>query len=216
MNIILLGPPGAGKGTQAKKIVEKYQIPHISTGDILREAVASETELGKKAVEFMNHGELVPDEIVIGIVAERISKEDCLNGFLLDGFPRTIAQAQALQEELVENGWNVDYVLNIEVDEEELIQRLTGRRSCPACGSVYHLVFNPPGQLDICDNCGEELVQRKDDTFETVKKRLDVYTEQTAALIDYYDQMGLLVNIEGNKQPKDVFNELNRIIGDGN
>ncbi len=213
MNIILLGPPGAGKGTQAKRLIKEFNLPHISTGDILREAVANQSDLGKEAEEYMNKGELVPDMVVIGIVAERIKEEDCLEGFLLDGFPRTLAQAEALESELQNQNKKIDYVLNIEVDESELIQRLTGRRICQGCGRIFHLVFDPPNETDICDICGGKLYQREDDTFETVKKRLDVYKKQTTSLIQYYDKQGQLINIDGNKQPELVFDEIKGIVG---
>lgn len=212
MNIVLLGPPGAGKGTQANKIVKEYGIPHISTGDILRQAVANRTELGRKAEDFMNKGELVPDEVVIGIVADRIKEDDAREGFLLDGFPRTLAQAIALEKELKVNGWKIDYTLNIDVEEEELIQRLTGRRTCSKCGTIFHLVFNPPVKPDVCDKCNGTLLQREDDSFQTVKKRLDVYKEQTASLIDYYDQKNLIINVNGKKQPDVVFEEIKQAI----
>ena len=174
MNLVLMGLPGAGKGTQAEKIVEKYDIPHISTGDMFRAAIKEGTELGLQAKSFMDQGELVPDEVTIGIVRERLSKEDCEKGFLLDGFPRTVAQAEALENILSDLNKKIDYVINIDVDKEFLMERLTGRRICKSCGSTYHLVFNPPAKDGVCDRCGGELYQRADDNAETVQNRLEV------------------------------------------
>lgn len=204
MNLILLGAPGAGKGTQAKLIAKKYSIPHISTGDMLRAAVVNETKLGIKAKTFMDKGELVPDEVVAGIVKERLSGNDCKKGFVLDGFPRTIIQADALKKALAEAGKVIDVVLNIGVSEGELINRLTGRRSCKNCGKIYHTVFNPPEKENVCDVCGGMLYQRGDDTVETVENRLKVYCKQTAPLINYYQKEGILKTIDGEKPVDDV------------
>ena len=204
MNLVLLGAPGAGKGTQAKFIAREYDILHISTGDMLRSAVANETELGIKAKEYMDRGELVPDEVVIGIVKERLLEKDCEKGFILDGFPRTVAQADALKGALVRAEKRIDVALNIEVSEEELVKRLTGRRSCKNCGKVYHIVFNPPKNEGLCDVCGEELYQRDDDTVETVKNRLKVYWNQTAPLIGYYRGEGILKTVDGERSVDNV------------
>ncbi len=204
MNLILLGAPGAGKGTQAKFIAEKYDIPHISTGDMLRSAVINETELGIKAKEYMDGGELVPDEVVVGIVKERLLEKDCEKGFILDGFPRTVVQANVLKEALAQAEKRVDVALNIEVSEEELVKRLTGRRSCKNCGKIYHVFFTPPKSKGLCDVCGKELYQRDDDTVETVKNRLKVYRDQTAPLIGYYRNKGTLKTVDGKKSVADV------------
>ncbi len=212
MNIVLLGPPGAGKGTQALRIAKNHSIPHISTGDIFRRAVADETELGVRAKGFMNRGELVPDEVVIGIVKERLDEPDCAKGFLLDGFPRTVAQAEVLEATLDKGGRELDSVLDIEVGRDSLIKRLTGRRTCRACGKVYHLTFDPPKSAMICDTCGGELWQRDDDTEETVTKRLNVYDEQTSPLIDFYRERGLLVEVDGEKDVDDVFSDVERLL----
>lgn len=212
MNIVLLGPPGAGKGTQAIRIAKAFGVPHISTGDMFRRAVAVESELGLKAKEYMNRGELVPDEIVIGIVAERLKEPDCDDGFLLDGFPRTVAQAQALAATMATAGRSLDKVLNIEVAADELIKRLTGRRTCRACGKVYHLIFDPPKTTDECDVCGGELWQREDDSEATVAKRLNVYAEQTTPLIDYYREKALLVSIDGQQAVETVFQQIDSVL----
>jgi adenylate kinase len=213
VNIVLMGLPGAGKGTQAEKIVEKYGIPHISTGDMFRAAMKEETELGLKAKSFMDKGELVPDEVTIGIVRERLSREDCHKGFLLDGFPRTVAQADALESMLADLGKKIDYVINIQVDKEVLMERLTGRRICKNCGATYHLVFNPPSKEGVCDRCGGELYQREDDNAETVQNRLDVNIKQTQPLLDFYQDKGYLVNIDGQRDINDVFSEIDELIG---
>ncbi len=212
MNVILLGPPGGGKGTQAKKIVEKYGIPHIATGDILREAVAKGTELGKKAKEYMEKGELVPDEIVIGIVRERLKQPDCEKGFLLDGFPRTIKQAEALDEMLKELGKKIDAVIYIDVPEEEVVKRIAYRRTCKKCGAVYHLIYAPPKEDNKCDKCGGELYQREDDREDVVRQRYKVYMENTAPLIDYYEKRGILYRVDGTKSIDEVFAQIDEIL----
>lgn len=212
MNIVLMGLPGAGKGTQADKIVEKYAIPHISTGDMFRAAIKGGTELGLKAKSFMDDGALVPDEVTIGIVRERLSKSDCDNGFLLDGFPRTVPQAEALDALLLDLDKNVEHVLNIQVEQEELIKRLTGRRICKECGTAYHLVFNPPQVDGVCDKDGGELYQRADDNPETVTNRLEVNMKQTQPLLDYYGDKGVLTNINGQQDIHKVFADLNALL----
>ncbi|WP_449621804.1 adenylate kinase [Robertmurraya sp. Marseille-Q9965] len=213
MNLVLMGLPGAGKGTQAEKIVENYGIPHISTGDMFRAAMKEGTELGLKAKSFMDQGALVPDEVTIGIVRERLSKDDCQNGFLLDGFPRTVPQAEALENILIELGKKIDYVLNIDVDQDILMDRLTGRRICKDCGATYHLVFNPPTQEGICNRCGGELYQRADDNEETVKNRLQVNIEQAQPLLDFYETKGYLRNIDGQQDISKVFVDIESLLG---
>ncbi len=208
-----MGLPGAGKGTQAEKIVEKYNIPHISTGDMFRAAIKDGTELGLQAKSFMDKGELVPDEVTIGIVRERLSKNDCNKGFLLDGFPRTVPQAEALEAILTDLGKKIDYVINIEVDSEILLERLTGRRICKDCGSTYHLVFNPPSQEGTCDKCGGELYQRADDNAETVGTRLQVNIEQSKPLLDFYQEKGYLRNIDGQQEINKVFGDVEELLG---
>ncbi|MGY0694035.1 adenylate kinase [Virgibacillus sp. FSP13] len=208
MNLILMGLPGAGKGTQAEKIVEKYHVPHISTGDMFRLAIKEGTELGKKAKEYMDQGALVPDEVTIGIVEERLQKDDCQDGFLLDGFPRTIAQADALQSLLTKMDEDIDYVLHVNVPEENLLERLTGRRICPTCGTTYHVLFNPPKEEGVCDKDGSALIQRDDDKAETVKNRLDVSIEQTMPLLDYYQDKGYLVTVNGDQEIDKVFQDI--------
>ncbi len=205
-----MGLPGAGKGTQAEKIVEKYEIPHISTGDMFRSAMKEGTELGKQAKSFMDKGELVPDEVTIGIVRERLGKDDCKNGFLLDGFPRTIAQAEALEALLNELNTKIDYVLHIQVPKEKLIDRLTGRRICPTCGATYHVVFNPPKVEGKCDVDGSELIQRDDDKPETVKNRLEVNMNQAQPLLDFYNEKGYLVTFDGDREINTVFNDIHK------
>lgn len=213
MNLVLMGLPGAGKGTQAEKIVEKYGIPHISTGDMFRAAMKEGTELGLKAKSFMDQGALVPDEVTIGIVRERLSKEDCQKGFLLDGFPRTVPQAEALEDILTELNKKIDYVINIDVDQEILMERLTGRRICKSCGGTYHLVFNPPSKEGTCDRCGGELYQRADDNAETVNNRLQVNIEQSKPLLDFYETKGYLKNINGQQDIDKVFVDVDQLLG---
>ncbi|WP_036578643.1 adenylate kinase [Oceanobacillus picturae] len=208
MNLILMGLPGAGKGTQAEKINEKYNIPHISTGDMFRLAIKEGTDLGKKAKEYMDQGELVPDEVTIGIVKERLSKADCKEGFLLDGFPRTIAQAEALQDLLSDLNQSIDYVLHVDVPKEKLVERLTGRRICPTCGATYHVLYNPPKVEGICDNDGSKLIQREDDQAETVKNRLAVNIKQTQPLLDFYEDKGYLVSVNGDQDIDQVFEDI--------
>lgn len=215
MRLILLGPPGAGKGTQASGIVKKYNIPHISTGDIFRKNIKEGTELGKKAKEYMDKGLLVPDDIVVAIVKDRLTESDCKDGFLLDGFPRTVAQADALEAELKNLDMQLDKVINIEVDKEALIERAVGRRICKECGATYHIKFNPPKQEGVCDVCGGQLYQRKDDTVETVTKRIEVYIEQTKPLIDYYKDKGILANIDGMQSIDKVFEDIVKALGSG-
>ncbi|MCI2256733.1 adenylate kinase [Domibacillus sp. PGB-M46] len=212
MNLVLMGLPGAGKGTQAEKIVEKYGVPHISTGDMFRAAMKDETELGLKAKSFMDKGELVPDEVTIGIVNERLAKADCEKGFLLDGFPRTVAQAEALEDILFGLNRKIDYVINVEVDQDILMARLTGRRICKACGATYHLEFNPPAKEDTCDRCGGELYQRADDNAETVQNRLDVNVKQTAPLLAFYGEKGYLKNINGQQDINVVFENIDELL----
>ena len=197
MNVILLGPPGAGKGTQAKMMIDRYQIPQISTGDILRANLKEKTPLGLKAKEYMDKGQLVPDAVVIDITRERLKEKDCQKGYMLDGFPRTVAQADALQGNLATLGRQLDRVVSLTVDADALVERLTGRRTCRACGRGYHVTFDPPQVADRCDACGGELFQRDDDQEATIRKRLTVYGEQTAPLIDYYRAAGLLAELDG-------------------
>jgi adenylate kinase len=213
MKIVFMGPPGAGKGTQAEKIIENYQIPHISTGDMFRKAIKDQTELGMEAKRYMDQGALVPDHVTIGIVKDRLSESDCKSGFLLDGFPRTVDQAKALDEILTSLDSKIDYVINIDVDLDILKERLTGRRICRSCGATYHMVFNPPAVAGTCDKCGGELYQRKDDNEETVGNRLDVYVSQTKPLLDYYSLAGNLVNINGQQSIDLVFAEIQDVLG---
>lgn len=212
MNIILMGLPGAGKGTQAEFMIKEFQIPHISTGDMFRAAVKEETEMGLAAKSYMDKGLLVPDEVVIGIVRERLNKDDCKNGFLLDGFPRTVAQAQALEKTLEEMGRRVDHVVDIEVPREELMARLTGRRICKQCGASYHVIFNPPTEEGKCDKCVGELYQRDDDNETTVATRLDVNIEQSAPLLAYYKEKGVVRNIDGLQAIEKVFEDVKNVL----
>jgi len=200
LNLLIMGPPGAGKGTQAEVLVKELQITHISTGDMFRNAIKEGTEMGKKAKEYMDRGELVPDEVVVGMVKDRLSQPDCAKGFLLDGFPRTLPQARALDETLSSLGIKLDGVINIDVPRERLMARLTGRRVCKNCGASYHILFNPPQTPGKCNACGGELYQRSDDNEEAVANRLDVYEAQTQPLIDYYKEKGLLKNINGDQE----------------
>ena len=213
MKIIMLGAPGAGKGTQAKRIAKKYNIPHISTGDIFRANIKEGTELGKRAKEYMDKGELVPDDITIGMLLDRIHKADCKDGFVLDGFPRTIPQAKSLTEALSKLNEKIDYAINIDVPDESIITRMSGRRACLSCGSTYHIKYSAPKKENICDNCGSELVIRDDDKPETVKKRLDVYHKQTKPLIDYYGNEKILASVDGTKDMEEVFLDIIAVLG---
>ena len=214
MKIIMLGAPGAGKGTQAKKIAEKYAIPHISTGDIFRANIKNGTELGKKAKTYMDQGLLVPDELVVDLVVDRVNQDDCANGYVLDGFPRTIPQAEALDEALAALGQTVDYAINVEVPDENIVNRMSGRRACVDCGATYHLVYIPTKVENVCDNCGGGLILREDDKPETVQKRLNVYHEQTQPLIDYYTDKKILVEVDGTVDINDVFAAIVKVLGE--
>ena len=213
MKIIMLGAPGAGKGTQAKKIAEKYHIPHISTGDIFRANIKNGTELGKKAKTYMDQGALVPDELVCDLVVDRVRQEDCRNGDVLDGFPRTIPQAESLDATLASLGESVDYAINVEVPDEKIVNRMSGRRACVGCGATYHLVYAPTKAEGICDTCGAELILRDDDKPETVLKRLGVYHNETQPLIDYYRGKGILKEVDGTMDMADVFRAIVEILG---
>ena len=213
MKIIMLGAPGAGKGTQAKQIADKYQIPHISTGDIFRANIKEGTELGTKAKTYMDQGLLVPDELVVELVADRIVKDDCKNGFVLDGFPRTIPQAEALDEALAKIGEKMDYAVDVDVPDENIINRMGGRRACVNCGSTYHIVNIPTKVEGICDKCGKEVILRDDDKPDTVQKRLHVYHEQTQPLIDYYKNQGILRSVDGTRPMDTVFADIVEILG---
>ena len=210
--MLIMGPPGAGKGTQAENIIKYYNIPHISTGDMFRAAISNKTEVGIIAKQYIDKGNLVPDEVTVGIVKERLSQPDCKNGFLLDGFPRDLHQAEMFSSMLKELGISIDLVLNIHVDHEKLINRIIGRRICPNCGRTYHVVYNKPIKEGICDDCGASLIQRKDDNVETVKNRLEVYSHQTEPLINYYKD--LVVNIDGDRDVDVIFNDIKKVIGD--
>ena len=214
MKIIMLGAPGAGKGTQAKRIADKYQIPHISTGDIFRANIKGGTELGMKAKTFMDQGMLVPDEITIGMLMDRIQSADCAGGYVLDGFPRTIPQAESLTKALAGMGEAVDYAINVDVPDENIVSRMGGRRACLGCGATYHVVFNAPKQDGVCDVCGQELVLRDDDKPETVQKRLTVYHDQTQPLIDYYKEAGVLREVDGTQNMNGVFQGIVEILGE--
>lgn len=212
MNIVIMGLPGAGKGTQATEIIKKYPIPHISTGDMFRLAIKNETELGKEAQAYMDRGELVPDEVTIGIVKERLAESDAKDGFLLDGFPRTVAQAEALNDIMAELGSQIDSTLYIDVPEEELMNRLTGRRICEVCGTAYHLVFNPPKKDGVCDLEGGKLYQREDDNPETVQNRLDVNIKQTKPLLEFYENQRILSKVDGARDIDEVFADVDKIL----
>ena len=213
MKIIMLGAPGAGKGTQAKMIAEKYSVPHISTGDIFRANIKNGTELGMEAKKYMDQGLLVPDELTVKILLDRVANDDCKNGYVLDGFPRTIPQAQVLDKALTELGDKIDYAINVEVPDENIIKRMGGRRACLTCGATYHIEHVPPKTEGICDACGKELVLRDDDKPETVKKRLRVYHEQTQPLIDYYTEKGVLKSVDGTQDVADVFQSILDVLG---
>ena len=204
---------GGGKGTQAKKIAEKYSIPHISTGDIFRANIKNNTELGQKAKTYMDKGELVPDELVVDLIMDRFKEADCVNGYVLDGFPRTIPQAEALDKALAANNEAVDFAINVEVPDENIINRMSGRRACVGCGATYHIQFNAPKVEGVCDTCGEKLILRDDDKPETVKNRLSVYHEQTQPLIDYYSKKGVLAEVDGTQAMDDVFNAIVNVLG---
>ena len=212
MKVIMLGAPGAGKGTQAKKLAAAYSIPHISTGDIFRANIKEGTELGKKAKAYMDAGQLVPDELVCDLVVDRIQQDDCKNGYLLDGFPRTIPQAEALDAAVEKLGEKIDYAVNIDVPDDNIINRMSGRRACVGCGATYHIVFNPPKVEDVCDVCGKSLILRDDGKPETVKTRLDVYHAQTQPLIDYYAGRGVLVTVDGTQNMDKVFADIKDIL----
>ena len=214
MKIIMLGAPGAGKGTQAKKIAEKYQIPHISTGDIFRANIKGGTELGMKAKTFMDQGMLVPDEITIGMLMDRIGQEDCINGYVLDGFPRTIPQAEALTAALEKINEKMDYAIDVDVPDENIVNRMSGRRACLNCGATYHIVSIPTKVEGICDRCGQPVVLRDDDKPETVQKRLTVYHEQTQPLIDYYKKQSILKTVDGTQPMEKVFADIVAILGE--
>lgn len=212
MKIIMLGAPGAGKGTQAKMIADRYAIPHISTGDIFRANIKNGTELGKKAKEYMDQGLLVPDELVCDLVVDRVQQPDCEKGYVLDGFPRTIPQAESLDAALEKLGTAVEYAINVDVPDENIVRRMSGRRACVACGATYHIAHIPPKQEGICDRCGSELILRDDDKPETVTKRLDVYHNQTQPLIDYYTAKQILVDVDGTKNMDEVFSDIVKIL----
>lgn len=214
MKIIMLGAPGAGKGTQAKRIAAKYSIPHISTGDIFRANIKEGTELGKKAKEYMDQGLLVPDELVVDLVVDRVQQADCENGYVLDGFPRTIPQAESLDAALAKFGQKMDYAIDVDVPDANIVNRMGGRRACVGCGATYHVEFNPTKTEGICDVCGEKLILRDDDQPETVQKRLDVYHEQTQPLIDYYTKAGILKTVDGTLAMDEVFQAIAEILGE--
>lgn len=213
MRVVLLGAPGAGKGTQAKKLIEKYSIPQISTGDLLRAAVAAGTTLGKEAKSYMDKGELVPDSVVLGMVEERLKQDDCRKGYILDGFPRNTKQAEALDKILGDLNMSLSAALSVDVPFEDLMKRLTGRRTCKACGQMYNVYFGPSKKEGFCDKCNGELFQRDDDKEETIKKRLDVYSAQTAPLIDYYGKKGILKSVSGTGSIDDIFRKVTEVLG---
>ena len=214
MKIVMLGAPGAGKGTQAIKIADKYDIPHISTGDIFRANIKGGTELGQKAKSYIDKGELVPDEVTIGMLLDRIAQDDCKNGYVLDGFPRTIPQAESLTEALKRQGDQIDFALNIDVPDEAIIKRMSGRRACPKCGATYHIVYAAPKKENVCDKCGSELIIRSDDKPETVKDRLNVYHQQTEPLIAYYKAAGVLREVDGTQELPKVFEDVVAILSE--
>ena len=214
MKIVMLGAPGAGKGTQAKMIAEKYGIPHVSTGDIFRANIKNGTELGKEAKQYMDQGKLVPDELTVKILLDRVAQDDCKNGYVLDGFPRTIPQANVLDEALTKLGDKIDYAVNVDVPDDNIINRMGGRRACVACGATYHIVYNAPKTEGICDVCVKELIIRDDDQPETVKNRLKVYHDQTQPLIDFYEGKGVLKSVDGTADMKDVFAAIVEILGE--
>ena len=213
MKIIMLGAPGAGKGTQAIRLAHRFGIPHISTGDIFRMNIKNHTELGQKAKAFMDRGELVPDELTCSLVVDRIGQPDCANGFILDGFPRTIPQAQALEEALEKLGTSIDFALDVDVPDNHIVERMSGRRACSNCGATYHILFNRTKKEGICDECGEKLILRDDDKPETVKKRLDVYHKQTQPLIEFYARKGILKQVDGTKPMDSVFGDILGVLG---
>lgn len=212
MKIIMLGAPGAGKGTQAKLIAEKYGIPHISTGDIFRANIKEGTDLGKEAKEYMDKGQLVPDDLTVRILLDRVSKDDCVDGYVLDGFPRTIPQAEVLDTEVAKLGESIDFAIDVDVPDENIVRRMGGRRACLKCGATYHVEHIPPKQEGICDKCGSELVLRDDDKPETVKKRLEVYHKQTQPLIDYYSKQNILRTVDGTQDMNDVFSDIVKLL----
>ena len=214
MKIIMLGAPGAGKGTQAKRIAERYGLPHVSTGDIFRANIKNGTELGLEAKKYMDQGMLVPDELTVKILLDRVAQEDCKNGYILDGFPRTIPQAEVLDKALTELGDQIDYAVNVDVPDENIVNRMSGRRACVACGGTYHIVYAPTKVEGVCDACGGELILRDDDKPETVQKRLSVYHEQTQPLIDYYNNKKILVEVDGTQEMGEVFDAIVRILGE--
>ena len=213
-NIMFIAPPAAGKGTQAEMIAEKYGIPHISTGDIFRANIKNGTELGKKAKAYMDAGNLVPDELTVDLVIDRVAQPDCEKGYILDGFPRTIPQAEVFTKQLEKNGEKIDFAIDVEVPDENIINRMGGRRACPNCGATYHIKYIPPKKEGVCDACGTELVLRNDDKPETVKNRLNVYHEATQPLIDFYKAQGVLREVDGTKDMKDVFADIVKILED--
>lgn len=215
MKIIMLGAPGAGKGTQAKRLAEKFSIPHISTGDIFRANIKAGTELGMKAKSFMDRGDLVPDEITIGMLIDRIQEEDCKNGYILDGFPRTIPQAKSLTEALSKMGEKIDYAIDVDAADDVIVGRMSGRRACVGCGATYHVVTIPPAKENVCDVCGGDLILREDDKPKTVLKRLEVYHEMTQPLVDYYREQGVLVSVDGAKHFNETFEDVLKILNQG-
>ncbi|MBO5597196.1 adenylate kinase [Oribacterium sp. NK2B42] len=212
MKIVMLGAPGAGKGTQAIKIADKFGIPHISTGDIFRANIKGGTELGMKAKSYMDKGQLVPDEVTIGMLLDRIAEDDCKDGYVLDGFPRTIPQAESLTKALADKGDKIDFALDINVPDEAILTRMSGRRACPKCGATYHIVYAAPQKENICDKCGSELIIRSDDKPETVQDRLNVYHKQTEPLISYYKNEGVFCEVDGTKELQEVFNDVVKVL----